>query len=202
MHKKTRFARPKLILIIAYGNDLREDDGAGLLLAERLEHAWQSLKVEVRRVVVRQLAPELAPLIVELNPRAIIFVDARMAGGQADGRAPESAAQARVAEPRPTHPAMEVSTTPIEARAPWSPSMGHHFDAGLLLAYAETLYGWPSRPAWLVTVPGVAFGFGEDLSDATLAAIRQAFEDETGAVGKLLGELSCGRSSASAIIAR
>ena len=43
-----------MILIIAYGNSLRGDDGAGLVLAERLEEAWQGRQVEVERVVLAE----------------------------------------------------------------------------------------------------------------------------------------------------
>ena len=49
-----------MILIIAYGNPLREDDGAGLVLAEKLETLLRRLAIETRRVEMQQLLPELA----------------------------------------------------------------------------------------------------------------------------------------------
>ena len=57
--------------------------------------------------------------------------------------------------------------------------MGHHFMPGVLLTYAKALYAAdPLPPAWLVTVPGVAFGYGERISDATQMAIQSAFDGE------------------------
>ena len=57
--------------------------------------------------------------------------------------------------------------------------MGHHFMPGVLLAYAKALYAVdPLPPAWLVTVPGVRFGYGECISDVAQMAIQSAFDDE------------------------
>ena len=60
-----------------------------------------------------------------------------------------------------------------------SPSLGHHFMPGVLLTYAKALYAVdPLPPAWLVTMPGVAFGYGERISEATQMALQQAFDGE------------------------
>ena len=67
-----------MILIIAYGNDLREDDGAGLVLAEQLASVWQVKGLTVQSVAVQQLAPELAADIAGEDVTAVIFVDTRM----------------------------------------------------------------------------------------------------------------------------
>ncbi len=46
------------LLLIACGNSLRRDDGAGLLLAEIIEREWQSKGIEVQRITVQQLLPD------------------------------------------------------------------------------------------------------------------------------------------------
>jgi hydrogenase maturation protease len=58
-------------LVIGYGNDLRSDDGAGRVVADRVE------RLDLPGVAVRsvsQLVPELALEIAEAD--AVIFVDA------------------------------------------------------------------------------------------------------------------------------
>ena len=66
-----------MILIIGYGNSLRGDDGAGLLLAEGLEEAWQARQVEVERLAVHQLTPELTLEISREEVTSVVFVDTR-----------------------------------------------------------------------------------------------------------------------------
>lgn len=63
------------IIIIGYGNDLRGDDAAGRIVAERL--AALSLP-EVQVVSTPQLAPELAAQLA--HARTAIFIDADMSG--------------------------------------------------------------------------------------------------------------------------
>lgn len=141
-----------MILLIGYGNDLRRDDGAGLILAERLEHAWHSQGVAVKRLPVHQLTPELAAEIAEPDITAVIFVDARViAPGELD-------------------PQVQVQSL---NREPLSPSLGHYLDPATLLLYADHLYG--RRPsAWLVTVPAEDFGYDESLSQITQQALVSA----------------------------
>ena len=147
-----------MILIIAYGNNLREDDGAGLLLAERLATIWHDHDAPVRHLAVQQLAPELAADIAGEDVTAVVFVDTRLSPSSAD---------------------LGVGVVPLEPIGEQSPSMGHHFQPGLLLAYAQTLFAVdPLPPAWLVTVPGVAFGYGERISEDTQMAIQSAFDCE------------------------
>jgi hydrogenase maturation protease len=131
-----------MILIIGYGNSLRSDDGAGLLLAERLEQAWRARQISVERLAVQQLMPELAWDIAQEAVEAVVFVDTRAVA------------------PGETEPGLQIS--PVEAPA-LAPSLGHHLDPGVLLIYAHLLYG-KTVPAWLVTVPGVNFEHGETLS--------------------------------------
>ena len=147
-----------MILIIAYGNNLREDDGAGLLLAERLVTRWQDRGLPVRHLAVQQLTPELAADIAGEDVTAVVFIDTRLSTSSAD---------------------LDVGVVPLEAIGEQSPSMGHHFMPDVLLTYAKALYAVdPLPPAWLVTVPGVAFGYGERISEATQLAIQSAFNGE------------------------
>jgi hypothetical protein len=69
--------------------------------------------------------------------------------------------------------------------------MGHHIQPGVLLAYAQTLYVTEAvPPAWLVTVPGIRFGYGEFISDVALSAIREALDDEGSQLRRLVANLS------------
>jgi len=159
-----------MILIIAYGNDLREDDGAGLVLAEQLASVWQVRGLDVQSVPVQQLAPELAADIAGEDVAAVVFVDTRMTTSPSD---------------------RSVAVVPLEPDTELSPSMGHHVQPGVLLAYAQGLYVTKALPpAWLVTVPGIRFGYGEFISDVALSAIREALEDEGSQLRRLVANLS------------
>ena len=63
-----------MILLIAYGNPLRQDDGAGLRLAEQMAGRWQAMGASLRHVVVQQLAPELAVEIAAPEVAAVVQV--------------------------------------------------------------------------------------------------------------------------------
>ncbi len=159
-----------MILIIAYGNDLREDDGAGLVLAEQLASVWQVKGLTVQSVAVQQLAPELAADIAGEDVTAVIFVDTRMTTSPFD---------------------LSVAVVPLQPGTELSPSMGHHVQPNVLLAYAQALYVTETvPPAWLVTVPGTRFGYGETISDVALSAIREAFEDDDSQLRRLVADLS------------
>jgi hydrogenase maturation protease len=159
-----------MILIIAYGNDLREDDGAGPLLAARLASVWQSHGQAARLIAVQQPVPELAADIVCDGVTAVVFVDTRVSTSQAD---------------------RDVAVVPVEPVSEVSPSLGHHVQPETLLTYARVLSATGSvPPAWLVTVPGVAFEYGERLSDVAQAALRKAFEDSSSPLNGLMIELS------------
>jgi hydrogenase maturation protease len=128
-----------MIQIIACGNSLRRDDGAGLVLAGILEQEWRPFRVDVERISVHQLTPELAADIAWAEVAAVVFVDTRVTELN-------SGLQAR----------------PIETDSS-SPSVGHYLDPNTLMIYAHLLYGKQPQ-AWQVTVPGNDFGHGEGLS--------------------------------------
>lgn len=140
-----------MILIIACGNKLRSDDGAGLVLAETLEKAWRSVRVAVEQIAVHQLTPELAVDIAAEAVRVVVFVDTRAVGqDRADAN---------------------IRIEPITAGI-GSSRLGHHLAPAVLLSYVQLLYG-KQVSAWEVTVPGVDFSHGEQFSPFTLAALSK-----------------------------
>jgi hydrogenase maturation protease len=141
-----------MIVIIAYGNSLRRDDGAGLLLAERLERAWQAQGIAVKRLAVQQLTPELALEIGQADVSSVVFVDTRAVA------------------PAETCPGVDIH--PLTGAAT-SPALGHHLDPTALLLYAS-LWSNKPLPAWQITVPGVDFSHGEGLSETTQQALAAA----------------------------
>jgi hydrogenase maturation protease len=158
-----------MILLIAYGNPLRQDDGAGLRLAERMAGCWLAMGALVRHLAVQQLAPELALEIAALEVTAVVFVDTRAAAGLAGA----------------------VEITPLAPPNAATPSLGHHLQPDVLLAYAALLLdGRPAPPAWLVTVPGVAFDHGEGLSHTASAAIEAAFAGHDRPLPQLIDDLA------------
>ena len=138
-----------MLLIIAYGNSLRRDDGAGLLMAERLEQACQALGLMVKRISVHQLMPELAVDIDDQAVRVAVFVDAQ-----------------------PAQPGDSPTLFPLAVEAA-SPSVGHHLTPAVLLLYAQQLYHH-CPPAWQITVPGVDFDHGETLSQTARDSLSHA----------------------------
>ena len=141
-----------MILIIAYGNSLRQDDGAGFLVAEQLENLLLARQLKVERRVTHQLTPELAAEIARKEVTVVVFVDACLA------------------DPETRRPQVQVEPLAVSSAAP---PLGHHLEPVVLLLYAHRLYNH-QPPAWQVTVPGVAFEHGETLSPMTQAALTIA----------------------------
>lgn len=127
------------ILVLACGNSLRRDDGAGLLLAAQLVRQWRSARVAVRHVSVHQWTPELAAEIAAPETTAVIFVDAAVC--------PDTST---------------IHVQPVQATAT-SHNLGHHLTPATLLLYARDLYN-RQPPARLVTIPGADFALGEEIS--------------------------------------
>ncbi len=132
------------ILLIAYGNPMRRDDGAGLALADIIEQVWRSQDVMVRRLSVHQLTPELAADMSEPDVSAVVFVDTCVASEPDQVLAP--------------------AIRPLTQAVDMSPTIGHHLSPELLLVYSDKLYD-KSPPCWMITIPGVDFGVGDSLSE-------------------------------------
>lgn len=140
-----------MILIIAYGNSLRRDDGAGLLLGEKLEEMLRAHGVPVELLILHQLGPETALTVAESEADVVVFADSRVAATEGDH--PEALIQ-------PVLPGCQA------------PCLGHHLHPGVVMGYVQKLYGKKPR-AWLATVPGVDFGHGEGLSQVALDAVSR-----------------------------
>ncbi len=136
------------ILLFAYGNPLRRDDGAGLALGEKLKEQLESRGIEVQHTAMHQLVPELAAEIADSNPTAILFADATAASISAGIEVQAVAPQ---------------DTTII---------LGHHCSPNLVMYMAQHLYG-VQVPARLVTVKGTDFGHGEGFSPEVAALLAR-----------------------------
>ena len=138
---------PPATLVIGLGNTLRRDEGAGLRVAEAVE-SWHRPGVTV--VSLHQVAPEMAEEIAKA--RVVIFVTAR-AGSEAD----------------------EVAVGPLQPSAGGS-AESHTRDAAFLLELARVLQG-RCPESWIVTIPAVDRGQGEELSPTATRGIAAALDE-------------------------
>jgi len=131
-------------LIIGYGNELRGDDGAGIVAAELLMERIHDPEIEI--VGQHQLTPEL----MEPISRAahVIFIDAAVSG------------RAGKFQRVPLHPAPACSR------------FTHHATPESLLAGAQALYGHTPE-ATLYTIPGRSFETGRELSPSVRRAVSE-----------------------------
>lgn len=132
------------VLIIAYGNPLRSDDGVAWRAAGLLEGRFPAADVEILRL--HQLAPELAETLRRCQ--AAIFVDAAARGLGAPG-------EIRFEEIR--QPAGEAR-------------FSHQLSPDAVVALARQLYGAAPR-AFAVTLAGENFDHGEQLSPVVAEAL-------------------------------
>lgn len=144
-----------MILILAYGNSLREDDGAGLHLGRRLENLCLALGLPSQLELSHQLHPEMALLLVENPVQAVIFADCA------------------AVDPDSVGLAVDIQPLTQLAQASSSATLGHHVGPHLVLEYAR-LFSNTVPPAWLITVPGVAFNHGEGLSETAQTVLNTA----------------------------
>ncbi|RMF04145.1 MAG: hydrogenase [Chloroflexi bacterium] len=141
-----------MILVIGYGNSLRGDDGAGLLLARQIEQACRQRGLPVERLEYQQLVPEIALDILRDDVTAVIFTDTH------------------VAHAGPGTNGVQIR---VLSAADVSPTVGHHLTPATLLMYTHLLYG-KQIPARLVTVPGFVFAHGQAISSQTRSALKKA----------------------------
>jgi hydrogenase maturation protease len=134
------------ILIVAYGNPLRCDDGLAWRAADELEKRFCGSDFEILRT--HQLAPELAETVSRFE--TVIFVDAASANGT---------------ESSPGDVRSAAVTTSGE-----TPRFSHQLSPGAVLALAAQLFGAAPR-AFSVTLTGQCFDHGESLSPTVEAAI-------------------------------
>jgi hydrogenase maturation protease len=162
------------VLIVAYGNLSRRDDGVAFHVVRRLrerlglsapesapgEAVEDDYAVWNGRLAVacmHQLAPEMAEMLSERD--VVVFVDAHVP---------------------------EVGWEPVEWRevipAYHSGMVSHHLKPDAVLALCHSLYGRCPQ-GYVLSVVGTDFDFGETLSPSTAALVEEA-------VGRLLGLLN------------
>ena len=133
-------------LVIGYGNSLRNDDGAGQKVAEKIAD-WKL--PSVRALPVHQLTPELAAEMAQVD--VVIFVDVIATN-------PDNSASVQIEE-------LQAKKENI--------SLGHVCDPRSLLACTKMLYGKVPQAYW-VLIPAVNFNFGEEFSAITQEGIDLA----------------------------
>ncbi len=137
-------------LIIGYGNRLRGDDAAGLLLAEQL--VKQLPAEEIRVLAVHQLTPELAAEISRPEIEQVLFLDCQRNQAEA------------------------VAINPVRTDA--NCSCGHQLSPALLLQLSSKLYN-RNRSGWLLTIAGDEFAYTEQLSSAAKKNYQTALKQVT-----------------------
>jgi hydrogenase maturation protease len=153
------------VLILAYGNPLRSDDGIAWRAADALEAKLPKYEVEILRL--HQLGPELAE--IASRSEFIIFLDAASVPSSLPG-------EIRVEE------IGSERTDPREA-SPFS----HVLSPQTVITLADTLYGAHPK-AILITVTGANFDHGESLSPSVEAALPVLIDRIEGVVQKHSGK--------------
>ncbi|RJR52885.1 MAG: hydrogenase maturation protease [Desulfobacteraceae bacterium] len=125
------------ILILGYGNPQRRDDGCGYLVAEKVKAALEGMS-GVRILFAHQLDPAMAEDLADAGEA--VFVDATV----------EELKRGR----RWKRIAPERGLLPV---------LTHHLRPSFLLGLAFSIRG-RCPAAWLVSIQGHDFGFGEGLS--------------------------------------
>jgi hydrogenase maturation protease len=146
-------------LIVGYGNPLRGDDGFGWHAAQRLAAVFR--EGVVHTIACHQLTPELAEPVS--RAALAIFIDAAQQG-------PPGLLVCRRISPEPALPG----------------ALSHYLTPPMLLACAEAFYKSCPR-AFLLSVSGAFFGYGEQLSSIVQAALPEAVEK----VQVLVAERDC-----------
>lgn len=139
------------VLIVAYGNPLRSDDGVAWHAADVLEGKFSSEEVEILQL--HQLTPEVAEevrsreLVLFLDAACIDDIENACAGG------------VRVRE-----------LLAADSREHNPGQFSHVYSPAKVLALAHALY--QARPkAFVITVAGLDFGHGQSLSPEVAAAV-------------------------------
>ena len=143
------------IVIIGIGNTLRRADGAGWFFAAALAAALEQAGRRVHLELHHQLTPELAIEAAELQPVAILFVDASVSVHEAAFSPLGATAADPVADPVADSVA------------------GHTLAPATLLTLMRRLYG-VAASGWLVQTPAEDFTHGEGLSELAQRGVQSA----------------------------
>ncbi len=136
------------VLIVAYGNPLRSDDGVAWQAADLLSEKFSDPDVEILRL--HQLAPELAETLGGFE--RVIFIDAALHGPDIRPGA--------------------IRVEEINDQTPDMTSFTHAFSPTKVLALGAELYGVTTR-ALSVTVQGANFDHGNVLSELVARALPE-----------------------------
>lgn len=137
-------------LVIGYGNTLRSDDGAGVIVATQVAELSPASRQAPEVIVTHQLTPDLAESIA--SAAQVVFVDAYAADQRDAGLRIERLSNA--------------DAQPASA-------LDHHSDPAALLSLVDRVFG--KRPeAWVVGIPAFRFEIGESVSPATARRIDEA----------------------------
>ena len=140
------------ILIVAYGNPLRCDDGIAWRAADALEGRFPDSEVEILRL--HQLAPEVADNVRQRQ--LVLFIDAACVDDVENSRPGEICVR-------------EVSSA--EARK--QPShFSHVYSPSKVIGFARELYAETPK-AFVITVAGESFGHGDSLSPPVASALPE-----------------------------
>ena len=137
------------VLIVAYGNPMRSDDGVAWRAADALASKFSESYIEILRL--HQLTPELAD--TARNFRCVIFVDAACCDD-------------------PVSKPGAIRVEEIRGGAAEPARFSHVFSPQKVLDLAAQLYGVIPR-AFAITVAGDNFNHGDSLSPAVAAAIPE-----------------------------
>jgi hydrogenase maturation protease len=152
---------PSRCLILACGNTLRGDDGAGPWLAEWAANRFRS-EAGICVIARQQWTPELAEEIARAD--SVLFIDCSMES------APGS-----------------VNLAPVEPAASSDGLATHHLSAAQLLALVCELYDSLPRNAQLLTIGAGSTQLGEELSGPMKAVLPEACRLLEETVLRLLG---------------
>ena len=123
------------VLIIAYGNPLRCDDGLAWRAAEELSKL--GLPADIQIITRHQLTPELA--LEASEAETVLFIDAAQSGLPGD-----------------------LTSSPLKAQ-PLSSAFSHDCSPASILGIAQEIYG-SSPNAFTISLCGECFDHGETFS--------------------------------------
>jgi hydrogenase maturation protease len=139
---------PDSVLVVAWGNPLREDDAVAWHVLEGLRSLQPRPSLPPLKLRhAHQLAPEMAECVSQA--RGVVFIDARRDGQPGEVRCEE--------------------ITPAAGSNP----LAHSLSPQALLLFAEQLYGRAPQ-AVVLSIAGERFGMGEELSPVVRRALPRA----------------------------
>ncbi|MEY2978831.1 MAG: hydrogenase maturation protease [Prochlorotrichaceae cyanobacterium] len=146
-----------LRLVIGYGNTIRQDDGIGYRLAERLTDQPPTLSFcRFKAIAVHQLTPDLVAEVTEATE--VIFVDMVPADQMA-----------KLIDNAISTPSVQLQ----RLRPGQQSTLGHMSNPQSILQLSDRLFGKAPQGYWLL-IPGEWCDLGEELSPLAQAGFTQA----------------------------